>query len=285
MMEKHYRIAGMEFSVEMPAALMYENDRRLAPFRVPRAEHGIRFRFEKAERLSPPRGAYVTHAGDKLVYEASSYFAPVGNSWEKCLFRTEEGPEGVQVQLRADAFPGSVPARTALDAFAVEHRILRQQGVLFHCAFIERDGKAVLFTAPSQTGKSTQAELWKQHRGAPVINGDRAALRIVRGRVLAEGVPFCGSSPYCENRSLPVEAIVYLAQAPATTVRKLRGFEAFSRVWEGISVNTWDRQDLELASDIVKTVAESVPVYHMPCTPDEGAVQALEETLRKQVNP
>lgn len=285
MIKKHYRIAGMEFSVEMPAELMYENDYRLAPFRVEQVENPAVFRFEKAEPLRPPEGAFLIRSGDRMVYEDVCYFGPIGNSWETSLFRTAEAEGQVQVQLRAGAFPGRVPARTALDAFAVEHRILQHGGVLFHCSFIERKGKAILFTAPSRTGKSTQAELWKQHREAAVINGDRAALRIVNGRVLAEGVPFCGSSPYCENRCLPVEAIVYLLQATVTTVRRLRGFEAFSRIWEGISVNTWDRQDLELAADIVKTVAESVPLWHMPCTPDERAVAVLEETLRKQVKP
>ena len=283
MMRKYYRFAGMEFAVELPAELMYENDHRLAPFRVESAEAPTVFRFYKKENLSPPEGNCLYRQPDLLVYEEARYWDPVDGTWESAHFRVSRGEEGYKVQLRADAYHREIGARTALDAFGVEHHILRRDGVLFHCSCIEHGGKAIMFTAPSQTGKSTQAELWKQHRGAAVINGDRAALRFVNGTLLAEGIPFCGSSDYCENRSLPVEAIVYLGQAPVTTIRKLRGYEAFSRIWEGITVNTWDRKDMELASDIVSRIAAKVPVWHMPCTPDEAAVKVLEDALKKEM--
>jgi hypothetical protein len=165
------------------------------------------------------------------------------------------------------------------------HGFARNHGFIFHCSCIDRGGEAILFTAPSGTGKSTQADLWHQHRGTEIINGDRAAIRLAEGKLLAEGIPFAGSSQYCKNRSLPLRAIVYLGQAPRTTIRKLRGYEAFSKIWEGVSVNTWDREDLERVSAVVQKVASEIPVYHMPCTPDESAVIALEEALRKQVSP
>ena len=102
---------------------------------------------------------------------------------------------------------------------------------------------------------------------------------------MAEGIPFAGSSTYCKNRSLPIEAIVHLGQAPVTTIRRMRGYESFCRIWEGVSVNTWDKEDVELVSDVVQKVAEQIPVFHMPCTPDESAVIVLEQELRKLENP
>ena len=80
---------------------------------------------------------------------------------------------------------------------------------------------------------------------------------------------------------LPLEAIVYLGQAPVTTIRRMRGYEAFSRIWEGVSVNTWDKTDMELVSHVVQRIAQQVPVFHMPCTPDESAVDVLEQELKK----
>lgn len=281
MMRRYYRFAGMEFAAEMDAGLMPEGDGRLEAFRVISGEEPMVFRFRKTEKLSPPEGRFLGENGDLIAYEDARYLQPVGMTWDKAHFRVAGDGKQFDVQLRASAYPDRLPTTTLLDAFLAEHQIVTRDGVLFHCSFVEREGKAILFTAPSGTGKSTQAELWKQYRGASVINGDRAALRIEKGAVLAEGIPYCGSSPYCENRSLPVACIVYLAQAPVTTIRKLRGVEAFSRIWEGISVNTWDRKDLELASETVGRIVQTVPVYHMPCTPDETAVMVLEETLRK----
>ena len=34
------------------------------------------------------------------------------------------------------------------------------------------------------------------------------------------------------------------------------------------------------ASDLVQQVVEQIPVYYLPCTPDESAVQAVEEVLK-----
>ena len=98
---------------------------------------------------------------------------------------------------------------------------------------------------------------------------------------MAEGIPFAGSSPYCKNRRLPIRAIVYLGQAKETSIRILQGYEAFSKIWEGVSVNTWDKEDVELVSGAVQEVARQVSIFHMPCTPDESAVIALEDALRK----
>ena len=99
----------------------------------------------------------------------------------------------------------------------------------------------------------------------------------------AEGIPFSGSSQICENCSLPLKAIVYLSQAPETTICPLTGVRAFARIWEGVSVNIWDKEDVEQVSATVQQVLERVPVYHLACTPDESAVSALEQMLRKQV--
>ena len=141
------------------------------------------------------------------------------------------------------------------------------------------DGKAILFTAPSETGKSTQADLWHRLRGAAIHNGDRSAVRWQDGRAYACGVPFAGSSQICENVTLPLAAIVYLRQAPETTIRRLRGAESFRCLWEGCSVNTWDRADVDRISETVLQVLTAVPVFELACTPDESAILALEGVL------
>jgi len=58
--------------------------------------------------------------------------------------------------------------------------------------------------------------------------------------------------------------------------------EAFSKIWEGVSVNTWITEDVEAVSNAVLHAATAIPVYHLACTPDESAVTVLEEALRKQ---
>ena len=78
---------------------------------------------------------------------------------------------------------------------------------------------------------------------------------------------------------LPLRAIVYLAQAPENRIEDLKGFSAFRNVWEGCSLHTWDREDLSLASDCVLKILQRVPVFHLRCRPDEGAVDTLYSVL------
>lgn len=280
-MVREYRFAGLEFRVEMEDSLMYRNEHRLAPFAVDTVTDPHHFRFEVVEQLPEPAGAMIANLPDLAVYALDGGHVRYIGSGSYAL-RAEHRGKDHFVQVKKNAFTGTIGTKTVLECMEAEHLIARNQGFLFHCSYIDHDGKAILFTAPSETGKSTQAELWKNLRGAEVINGDRAAVRLVDGQLLAEGIPFSGSSQYCKNRSLPIAAIVYLGQAPQTSIRRMRGYEAFSKIWEGVSVNTWDKVDMELVSYVVQQAAQRIPVFHLPCTPDESAVIALEQALRKQ---
>ena len=286
-MVKNYSIAGLEFSIRIPDERAYTEEGVLAAFAVESVRDPYVFEYEMADKLSPPNGACtVAEPGFRIYREGEGfarYIGMVANSWEGAYIRVACQGKNHQVQLLKSQFPGRVGFHTILQCMALEHLVIQRGGVLFHSSYIGIDGKAVLFTAPSQTGKSTQAELWRKHRGAEILNGDRSAVRIEDGKAVVSGIPFAGSSAYCKNRTLPLAAVVYLAQAPETTIRKLRGAEAFRRIWEGCSVNTWDKDDVTLASGTVMQVAASVPVYYLACTPDESAVTALERMLREKV--
>ena len=288
-MEKYYRFAGVELSVTACDTPMYEEDRSLEPFRVDTVSDPHRFTFAFVDTVTPPVGSLAATMDNFVEYRDGDrhqrYIGAINGNLTNAYIRAEHHGKDHRVQLKRSSYQEGLTAKTVLNAIEAEHLIARNHGFVFHCSYIEHNGKAILFTAPSETGKSTQADLWHQYRGAEIINGDRAAIRLADGQLMAEGIPFAGSSKYCKNRSLPIEAIVYLGQAPVTTIRRMRGYESFCRIWEGVSVNTWDKEDVELVSDVVQKVAEQIPVFHMPCTPDESAVIVLEQELRKLENP
>lgn len=283
-MEKHYLFAGIEITVCIPDDVAYNDDGMLSAFRTNEITDAHRFEFSLEDELLSPEGTVVTIQPGYTVFADESrqirYFGVQSdpNIRAVCAGKVH------QVQVKKSQNVQAISSRTVLNAIALEHLAAQENGFVFHCAYIDYKGEAILFTAPSGTGKSTQAELWAKHRGAQIINGDRAVVRINKGEPLACGIPFAGSSVYCENRSLPIKAVVYLAQAPQTTIRKIRGYEAFSRMWEGVSVNTWNRQDMEAVSHTVATLVECVPIFYMPCTPDQSAVAALEQAIAKWVN-
>ncbi|MBE6919748.1 MAG: hypothetical protein E7469_08710 [Ruminococcaceae bacterium] len=281
-MEKYYRFAGVELSVSAPDEIMYEEDRHLAPFRTDCVTKPHRFTFQRVAELSAPEGKLLASEGALAVYEGVRYVNAIGGEWKSATLRAGHCGYDHAVEVKESVYPTGITAKTVLNAIMAEHLVLEQGGVVFHCSYIAHQGRAILFTAPSGTGKSTQAELWRKHRGAEIINGDRAAIRVTEDGVMACGIPFAGSSEYCRNETLSLAAIVYLAQAPQTTIRPLRGYESFRCIWEGCSVNTWDKADISRAADLVQRIVEEIPVYYLPCTPDESAVQALENMLESR---
>lgn len=284
-MEKFYRFAGVELAVNAPEEWMYGDDRTLAPFRVDAAADPHRFTFSMVHSLTAPSGKMIASMDNFVVYwddeTQARYTGAANGDWRNASLRTGRQGNNYTVELKASVYGNGMSAKTVLNAIEAEHLIVQKGGFVFHSSYIRVGDQAILFTAPSGTGKSTQAELWRSLRGAEVINGDRSAVRCTDEGCFACGIPFAGSSQICINKTMPLRAIVYLEQARETTIRRLRGAEAFRRVWEGISVNVWDQDDLTGAAETLTNVLASVPVFTLSCTPDESAILALEGALAK----
>ena len=122
--------------------------------------------------------------------------------------------------------PGNEPLmnykRNILTFMDLEATLLHFGAVILHASLIRWNNTAIVFSAPSSTGKSTQAELWKQYAGAEILNGDRAALRKKDGVWHGYGLPYAGSSGIYRNEHAPLRAIVALKQERENNIRKLK---------------------------------------------------------------
>ena len=165
----------------------------------------------------------------------------------------------------------------------MESLMLRHDTLILHSSFIRWQEAGVLFSAPSGTGKSTQADLWAKYRQADIINGDRAALRKIGGRWTAFGLPFAGSSDIFRNESAPIRAIVMLEQAPENRIRPLNPAQALRKIYPEVTLHRWDPDFVDKGLDLLLDLLGAVPVYHLACLPDEGAVRLLHKTMTHEV--
>lgn len=282
-MERYYAFGGVELAVDTPDMLQFHAKSMLEPFLVGTLTAPHRFTFRYCEELEAPLGELVAEAPTYCIYHAVDttirYLGEVQGGWQNACARVENCDRTHRVQINRKQYPIQLTEKTVLNCLGTEHLVVQAGGVVFHSSYIRYRDTGILFTAPSGTGKSTQADLWEKLRGAEIINGDRSVIRADENGVFACGIPFAGSSDICKNKTLPLSGIVYLRQAPTTTIRRLQGAEAFRRVWEGCSVNSWDKQDMELASETVLRVLKTVPIFELACTPDESAVIALEGAM------
>ena len=162
---------------------------------------------------------------------------------------------------------------------ALERRLVKKDSMILHCAYVEYQGEAILFSAPSETGKTTQANLWEKYRGSRTVNGDRSLLGKIDGRWTAQGWPVCGTSEVCFNETVPIRAVVMLSQAEENHVEKLSPGRAFPLLYSQITVNKWNMEDHIHTMDLIEDFLKKVPVYHLGCTISEEAVDCLERVL------
>ena len=162
---------------------------------------------------------------------------------------------------------------------ALERRLVKKDSMILHCAYVEYQGEAILFSAPSETGKTTQAKLWERYRGSRTVNGDRSLLGKKDGRWTAQGWPVCGTSEVCHDEAFPIRAVVMLSQAKENRAVRMTPGQAFPLVYSQITVNRWNREDHIHTMDLIQDLLESVPVYHLGCTISEEAVECLARIL------
>ena len=167
----------------------------------------------------------------------------------------------------------------ALRIMDMPRHMIRHGGIFLHASYIVVNGQAILFTAPKQTGKSTQAELWRKARDAKIINGDRAIVREIDGVWCACGSPYCGTSKICHNVTAPIKAIVMLGQAKENTVRMATPREGLAALLDGCTYDVWDKKQVDAAMTIMEQMIADVPMVKLNCLPDESAVKALEDFL------
>lgn len=163
-------------------------------------------------------------------------------------------------------------------------RILCQFGkYLFHCSFIEYKGHAVLFSAPSGGGKTTQASLWEEYTDATIVNGDRGVLEQTRNGYLVHGLPIAGSSGVFLNRTLPLAAIFVVKKCEENHIVTMTHQEAFEAVYSELTLNMWNRQFTLDAVDFAMELARKVPIYQLECRIDEGAVETAREIVEQLI--
>ena len=167
---------------------------------------------------------------------------------------------------------------------SLERRMNEHNCYVLHSSYIVYKDEAILFSAPSGTGKSTQADLWKKYRDIRIINGDRTLLTYEEGKFYANGWPICGSSEICHNERYPLKAIVMLDQGPINEIRELSNIEKTKRLIQEITINYHNQGYLDNALSFIDKLIAKIPIINLSCTISEEAVDVLDSFL-KEVGP
>lgn len=164
---------------------------------------------------------------------------------------------------------------------ALEKHLVLRNSFVFHCSYLDFEGKAVLFSGPSGIGKTTHTNLWCQYLPdqAKVLNGDKCLLSHEGNTFYANGWPICGSSGICYNERREVRAIVLLQQAPENKLIEEKKILTFRRVLEQLTVNYWNREFTDAAMTFADSLVSTLPCFTYGCNISREAVDTLYQQL------
>lgn len=168
-----------------------------------------------------------------------------------------------------------------LEIINLEQVLNKFNAFILHSSVINWQDKAILFSAPSGTGKSTQADLWKKYENAEVINGDKAGIRKIEEKWTTYGLPIAGTSGIYKNKKAEISHIIILRQGKENKLTQLSPREAFIKLYSETLVHTWDKEFQENIINMITDVVKNVQIYQYECLPDKSAVDFLKEQIIK----
>ena len=279
-MKKYYSFCKCNICIDAP--LFFHENAEWSLFETEACQPDVGIYCKRCSKLPKPEGDYLGKNGDAHAYSNSTRVyrhVKMGTDNGAVTLFDYADPSVSETFIGEANYHIMTDSRLIWNSISMQQIMLANSTLFFHSSFIEYKGRGILFSAPCGTGKSTQAALWEKHRDAEIINGDKAGVTLHNGLFYACGIPICGTSGICKNKTLPLGAIVLLGQAKHNTVTQIVGVQALSELLKNIYLDFLVPEERIICIDLLEKLIESVPVYRLLCTPDENAVEALEKAL------
>lgn len=288
---RYFQLAGLNIGID------YENeliDQKLKPFQTqPVQKTDMIIRIKKADSIARPEGELLLNAGQFLWMrrpgqDGVTIHLAEGRDESKNILTLEASPDWsrVDINIRKDHYvvreSGGDSCEDYCNPFilcgiAFRNLIINHEGLVIHSSSIAFDGKGILFTAPSGTGKSTHVRLWRETFGndVTVVNDDTPAVRFTDGIPMLFGTPWSGSPGIYTNTHVPLKAIVELERSDENRIRKLRPLEALPVLMSRSLLPYYDEKMMDVACGLVERLLEQAEVYKLGCRPDKDAVELV----------
>lgn len=274
---------GRRFRLSVPFELHIGPS--MAPFLHPAQGEGGQFHILV-------RPGYLPLPGENSIWHETGYYEHTDHYLRvlRCQGRGEsayamvemDDAGNIRVTYRPEFVQFFKNAADLVQHIGLERLLLHHDCLILHASFIAKQGRGILFSAPSGTGKSTQAALWRTARGYEILNGDRAGICLENGRLQAWGLPYAGSSGIYRNESAQIGAVVVLRQGNENSISRLTPAAAIRHLYPETTIHHWAERFIIKALDLLQSVTQTVPVYLLTCQPNEDAVILLEQTLVKE---
>lgn len=220
-----------------------------------------------------------------VVFDAELMYGYTAKLCEKYLYSGSDKPEFTAVIKQKDIdaekafgggekFPDYYLESLALFRKLCDYTLSFKHGIIFHSSAIAVNGKAYLFTAPSGTGKSTHARLWREMLGdrAVMINDDKPIIRWVDGDFYVYGTPWNGKHRLDTNTRAKIAAICELRRGTTNRIYKISPQEMLMVVMNQ-TIRPTEANKVDNLIFILDKLLTAVPLYRLECDISEEAAK------------
>jgi len=221
------------------------------------------------------KSTYIFHSSDDVIT-----CIQVNNDYSKCTLNITpahlDNPTDPDILLH-------VSDEVMMDIRKIlTGRLALDKGICLHSCVVNYNGQGILFSAVTETGKSTHAHLWQEvFPGTEILNGDNGVCRIIDDHPIVFGTPWCGDSNEYTNNSVPIKAFVFLEREQNNSIEKLSELDSFLYLAARCYMPFWDKDLVIKALDTVELLTHKVDCYLLKCLPNHEAVKVVYNELFK----
>lgn len=158
----------------------------------------------------------------------------------------------------------------------IAFNIINNDVLLMHGSAIMVNGKGVLFTALSGTGKSTHTRLWREMLGerCVMVNDDKPLVRVEENASLPEiyGTPWDGKHHLSNNLHCPLHAVVRLVRGVQNEIYEISDRKIFPILLQQ-TFRTSDSLFTTKVMNLLARLAGKVRFYELHCNMDPEAAE------------
>ena len=189
-------------------------------------------------------------------------------SWQK---------HGIEISDIHDSYYEFTALLEKILPILIDHQI-----IYMHGSAICVNGQGFLFTAPSGTGKSTHARLWRERYGEEIvmINDDKPLIRLINNEIFICGSPWNGKHNLGNQIAAPLRGIVRLRRGNINEIRDLSKAEAFKELY----LQTYrfkKKEKMQTVMSLLARIIEQVPCYALSCNMDPEAAEVARAGIDK----
>lgn len=259
-------------------------------FRVDRNEFNAAdekhlFRFLNTDYKMPSNSVLIQSTSSVDVYENENEYIHVNKRFDEvdyeCIVVSPKNAPGGCFYYTNGGFDKLKVTTELFRSCDFISSLLYYNAIILHCSYIIYNGKAILFSAPSEGGKSTQAALWEKYQGAEIINGDRAVIKKENDGWYVHSLPLCGSSGICKRKSAPLGLIAFLNKSSENSISSLTNAQKLSLLIPQLGFESSKQNDFNKVLSLVDDLINNEKILMLNCRIDSEAT----EVLKKEVEP